>query len=207
MSKNSKGYLIYLGVAVIFLLSFATAYGVFGRGAALYKPLVAKGEAKTVKPSVMAETVITKEIRYLFGDRVSTRVPTTSDLIGLEFTSLAKKYPPEEGWAIDDSVKNTLILVRSENQVCPYHQDFRHLGISDGNLAVYEGPLGYNQKALLREDIAVTELPFELQIDLNTAMDYNNQGPDIQGRLKSMYEFETEGQLNSVLESFDEFKE
>jgi hypothetical protein len=207
MFKNNKGYLVYLGVVVIFLLSLATVYGMFGRGLTFYKPLVAKGEVKTVKPTVKAETVIKKEIRYLCGDRVSTRIPTTSDLIGLEFTSLVRKYPPERGWAIDDSVKNTLVLVRSEKQVCPYHQDFRHLGISDGNLAVYEGTLGYDQKVLLREDIAVSELPFELQTDLRTSMDYNNQSPDTQGRLKAMYEFETEGQLNSVLENFDEFKE
>lgn len=207
MFKNNRGHLIYLGAVVIFMLSFATAYGVFGKGLTLYKPLAAKGEVKTVKPTVTAETVIKKEIRYVCGDRVSTRIPTTSDLIGQEFTSLVQKFPPEQGWAIDDSVKNTLLLVRSEKQVCPYHQDFRHLGISDGNLAVYEGTLGYNQKVLLREDIAVSELPLELLTDLNTAMDYNNQSPDIQGRLKAMYEFETESQLNSVLENFDEFKE
>ena len=207
MFKNNKSHLIYLGAAVIFMLSFATAYGVFGKGLTLYKPLVAKGEVKTVKPTVIAETVIKKEIRYVCGDRVSTRIPTTSDLIGQEFASLVRKFPPEQGWAIDDTVENTLLLVRSEKQVCPYHQDFRHLGVSDGNLAVYEGTLGYNQKVLLREEIAVSGLPLELLTDLNTAMDYNNQSPDTQGKLKAMYEFETEGQLNSVLENFDEFKE
>lgn len=207
MSKNNKGYLLYMGVAIVFLLSFVTAYGVFGKGATLYKPLVAEGEAKTVKPTITAETIIKKEIRYLCGDLVSTKVPTTSDLIGLEFVSLVEKYPPEQGWVIDDSVKDTLILVSLEKNVCPYHQDFRHLGISDGYLAVYEGPLGYNQKVLQREDILVTQLPFEVQVDLNIAMDYADQSPDFQGRLKAMYEFETEGQLNSVLENFDEYKE
>lgn len=206
MYKN-KSYLLYMGVAIIFFLSFATVYGIFGNGRPLYKPLAARGESNTVKPVITAETVIKKEIRYLCGDRVSTRIPTTSDFIGLEFTSLVEKYPPEQGWIIDDSVQDTLILVRSEKQVCPYHQDFRHLGISDGKLAVYEGPLGYNLKVLLREDIPVSQLPMELQADLNTANDYDNQSPDTQGRLKAMYEFETEAQLNSALENFDEFKE
>lgn len=206
MYKN-KSYLLYTGLAVIFLLSMATVYGIFGKGGPLYKPLTAEGEAKTVKPVIMADTVIKKEIRYLCGDRVSTRIPTTSDFIGLEFASLVQKYPPEQGWTIDDSVQNTLIMVRSEQQVCPYHQDFRHLGISDGKLAVYEGPLGYNLKVLLREEIPVSELPLELQADLNTANDYENQSPDTQGRMKAVYEFETEAQLNSALENFDEFKE
>lgn len=207
MFKKNRDYLLYLGVAVVFMLSFATVYGLFGKGMALYKPLVASGETKTVKPTITAETIIKKEIRYLCGNRVSTRIPTTSDLIGLEFASLVRKYPPEKGWSIDDSVRNNLLLVYSEKRVCPYHQDFRHLGVSDGNLAVYEGLLGYNEKVLLREDIAILELPLELQTDLNTAMDYNNQSPDNQSRLKAMYEFETEGQLNSVLENFDEFKD
>ena len=206
MFKKNNGGFIYLGVVIIFLLSFATVYGVFGKGLPLYKP-VTRQEAKNVKPTITADTIIRKQIRYLCGDWVDTKIPTTSDLVGLEFASLVRKFPPEEGWNIEDTVKNTLVLVRAEEQVCPYHRDFRHLGVSEGWLAVYEGPLGYNQKVLLREEISVVNLPPELQVDLSTAMDYGNQIPDTQGRLKSMYEFETEAQLNATLENFDEFKE
>ncbi len=208
MFKRNGSRFIYLGVAVVFFLSFATAYGIFGKGWPMYKPWTAAGgTTKTVKPTISSDTVIRKEIRYLCADKVSTRIPTTSDLVGLEFSSLVRKYPPEAGWSIDDTVKNTLILARVENRICPYHREFRHMGVCEGFLAVYEGPLGHNQKVLQREDIDLNGLPPEMQVDLKMAMDYENQTQDTQGRLKSTYEFENEGQLNAALENFDEFKE
>jgi len=208
MSKKYSGQIIFFGAAIIFILGCAALYGIYGNGWPMYKPLsAAEGAAGIAKPVIKKDTVIRKEIRYLCGDKVSTPIPTTTALIGLGFTSLVKKYPPEAGWNIDDTVNNTLILARLEKRVCPYHQDFRHLGISDGFLAVYEGPLGYNQKVLQREDVDINNLPMEMQTDLGMVMDYDNQTPDVQGTLKTSYEFETEALLNSVLENFDEFKE
>lgn len=208
MFKRYGNNLLYFSIAIIFFLTFATMYGIYGKGWPMYKlrTTVQEGTAG-VKPVIRADTVIRKEIRYLCGDRVSTKIPTTSDLVGLEFAGLVRKYPPAEGWTIDDTEKNTLILVRVEKQVCPYHRDFRHLGLSNGFLAVYEGPLGYDQKVLQREEITVESLPPEMQADLSMAMNYDNQPPDTQGKLKSMYEFESEAQLNAALENFDEFKE
>ncbi len=206
--RYGKNHFLFFGIALIFIFCFTAVYGIYGKGRPMYKPRdVARRTAEIVKPVIKTDTVILEEIRYLCGDRVSTRIPTTSDLVGLDFASLAKKYPPDVGWSINDTVKNTLVLARVEKQVCPYHRDFRHLGISDGFLAVYEGPLGFNQKILTREDINVNSLPAETQTDLAMAMNYNNQTSDIQGRLKAAYEFETEAQLNSALENFDEFKE
>jgi len=208
MLKKYGSHLIYFGVGIIFFLSFATLYGMYGKGWPMYKPwTVAQEKTKTLKPTIKDDTVIREEIRYLCGDKVTTKIPTTSELVGLEFSSLVQKYPPENGWSIDDSVDNTLVLARIENSVCPYHQDFRHLGISEGFLAVLEGPLGYNQKVLQREDISIESLPPDLQTELGLAMDYDNQEPDTQARLKALYEFVSENQLNSVLENFDEYKE
>lgn len=208
MLKRYSSQLLYFSVAIVFFLTFATVYGVYGEGFPMARSLsFAKNDVKTTKPTIKPDTLIKKEIRYLCGDKVSTKIPTTSQLIGLDFKNFAVKYPPEQGWNIDDSIKNTLTVVRVEQRVCPYHQDFRHLGLADGYLAIYEGPLGYNQKILLREDITQSSLPPEMQADLNMAMDYNNQSSDIQGRLKTAFEFETESQLNSVLENFDELRE
>lgn len=208
MYKKYTNQMLYLIVAFMFFLSFAAVYGVYGKGQPLFKSLAAaKGEINNFKPTIKADTVIKKEIRYLCGDKVSSKIPTTSDLVGLEFSGLVKKFPPEQGWNIDDSVKNALLIARVEKQVCPYHREFRHLGISEGWLAVYEGPLGYNYKELQREDVSIDSLPPEMQSDLNMAMDYDNQNQDVQGMLKSMYECENEEQLNSILENFDEFRE
>ena len=208
MKKRYSNQKLYLVVAIMFFLSFAAVYGIYGKGQPLYKSLAAaKGATRIVKPKIKTDTVIEKEIRYLCRDKVSTKIPTTSDLVGMDFTGLVKKFPPEKGWNIDDTVKNTLLLARAEKQVCPYHREFRHLGIGEGYLAVYEGPLGYNYKVLQREDISIDSLPPEIQADLNMAMDYDNQAQDNQGKLKSMFEFENGTQLNSTLENFDEFRE
>lgn len=204
MLKRYGNQLLYFCVAFVFFLVFATVYGLSSKGRPMYKSLSIAGETK---PTIKANTIIRKEIRYMCNDKVSTKIPTTSDIIGLDFSKLVEKYPPEEGWRVDDSVKNNLILVHDENRVCPYHQDFRHLGIGEGYMVVYEGPLGYNQKVLQRDDIKLISLPPEMQVELNLATDYNNQSADIQGRLKLAYEFETEAQINSVLENFDEYKQ
>lgn len=208
MLKRYGTHLLYFCAAIAFFLTFAALYGVFGKGwpAGRLRTTAHEGTV-TVKPVIRADTVIRKEIRYLCGDRVSTRIPTTSDLVGLEFAGLVKKYPPAEGWNIDDTEKNALVLARVEGNVCPYHREFRHFGINEGFLAVYEGPLGYNQKVLQREDIPLAGLPPEMQADLTMTMDYDNQPPDTQGKLKSAFEFESEAQLNAALENFDEFRE
>jgi len=204
--KDSK--LMYVGIAIIFLMCFASAYGIYSKNGMMYRPgTTASGNTKEVRPAIGKDTLIFEEIRYTCGDRATTRIPTTSDLVGMEFAALASEYPSEEGWSIDDTKENTLILARIEDRVCLYHRDYRHLGISDGFLAVYEGPLGCNHKVLLRESIGVENLPPELQNELVMATDYENQTQDTQGLLKSLYEFETEEKLNMALENFDEFKQ
>lgn len=208
MFKRYSNQLLYFSIAIIFFLSFATAYGIYGKAWGINKTGTAtKGVSDKLKPQINSNTIINKEIRYICGDKVTTKIPTTSSLVGLDFASLVKKFPAQQGWNIDDSRKNVLTLARVEKRVCPYHQDFRHLGISDGFLAVYEGPLGYNQKVLQRENISVSKLPLDVQANLKRAIDYNYQTQDNQGRLKLIFEFENEEQLNSTLENFDDFRE
>ena len=199
---------VYLGIVIVFILCFATAYSVYSSNGPMYKPdTVSSGMTEGVKPTIGKDTIIYEEIRYSCGDTVTTKIPTTSELVGMEFIHLVGEYPPEEGWSIDDTRKNTLVLARVEDRVCLYHRDFRHLGISDGFLAIYEGPIDCNDKVLMRENIQVDSLPPELQNELAMVMEFTNQTQDNQGRLKLLYEFETEEKLNMALENFDEFKE
>lgn len=199
---------IYVGMAVVFFLSFATAYGIYGRN---WSPGLMSSQQPAAKkyenPTVRTDTRINKEIRYACGDRVTTTIPTVSDFVGLDYQGVAKRFPVEEGWAIDDTVSNILTVYRLDPSICPYHRDFRHVGIADGYLAVYEGPLGYNYKVLQRENIPVSSLPPEMQQTLQAAMDYRNQPVDTQGQLKQGLEFETEEKLNTMLENFDEYKQ
>lgn len=208
MLKKYGSQLMYFSIAIIFFLTFATLYGVMGNNGALFKKVsLAKDNTKTVLPQINKNTVIEEEIRYICGDKVKTKLPTTSQLIGLDFSALVKKYPPEQGWSINDTVNNTLVLAKLDQDLCPFHRGFRHFGLDKEYLAVYEGPLGYNQKVLHREDITVGSLPEEMQNDLRRAMDYRNQSPDIQNNLKASYEFANENQLNEAMENFDEYKE
>ena len=208
MFKKYSDQLLYFSVTIVFFLTFATVYGVYGKGWPMAKNLsFNNSEQKIVKPSIKPDTVIKKELRYVCGDKVATTIPTTSDLVGSDFRSIVKRYPPEQGWSVDDTVKNTIILARTEPTICPYHKDFRHLGVSDGYLVVYEGPMGFNTKILQREEISLSSLPPDMQSDLNLIMAYDAQPADVQGKLKIAYEFETEAKLNTVLENFDEFRE
>lgn len=208
MYKRDRSQLLYFSVVIIFFLTFVAVYGLGGNKWLVSKSLnFNRNEAGIVKPAIKANTVITKEIRYVCGDKVSTSVPTTSDLVGTDFAGMSKKYPPEQGWSIDDTKDNKLTIVRTDQKLCPVHQEFRHLGVSEGYLAIYEGPLGYNQKVLQREEIVFTTLPPEMQSDLTLAMNYSGQPSDTQAKLKASYEFASEVELNSALENFDEFRE
>lgn len=208
MFKRYSNQLLYFSIAIVFFLTFSVVYGVMGDRWPISKSLSSKNnQFALVKPTIKANTVIKKEIRFVCGDRVTTSLPVASNLVGLDFAGLSKKFPPEQGWSIDDSKKDKLTLIHIEERVCPYHQGFRHLGVSEGYLAVFEGPLGYNQKILQREEIAFNSLTPDMQSDLNLVMDYNRQPSDIRAKLNSAYEFDTEAQLNSVLENFDEFRQ
>ncbi|ADG82042.1 hypothetical protein Tfer_0135 [Thermincola ferriacetica] len=208
MRQGSWQKKLAVALGILFVLSFTACYAFFdGWLPGIYTSESAAKKPVERKPRIKADTRIAKALVFACNDKVYTTIPTTSKYIGMDFEALAKEFPPEEGWEIDDSVPNELIITRHENKVCPYHREFRHLGIDEGFLAIYEGPLGYNDKVLQRENVAVYLLPPEIQEDLNMAMNYNQQDPDTQARLKSQLEFEDENKLSAVLENFDEYKE
>lgn len=206
--KKYSDQLLYFSIAIIFFLTFATVYGVIGQKEINLKKISFTKEGIVgLKPTIQKNTKITKELIYICGDKVRSRIPTTSQYIGMNFASLSKMFSPANGWSIDDTIKDNLVIAKVEQNLCPYHKQFRHLGIDQDYLAIFEGPLGYNHKVLQRENIFVNSLPMELQKDLHAAMAYNQQSSDIQGKLKSTYEFASEAQLNTAMENFDEYKE
>jgi hypothetical protein len=74
-------------------------------------------------------------------------------------------------------------------------------------LAIYEGPLGYNEKIIRVESITVEELPNELQIKLQQAMNFKKQAGTAAEKLQNELEFKTEDALNAALENIDEHSE
>lgn len=208
MVRKRMQWPLIIGVGLVFFMSFVTAYVLFaGKGAGSGLPQTAAKKLVEKAPVISETTVIEQEIIFACNDKVTTTIPTTSKYIGLDYKAVAKEFPAEEGWVIDDSVNNRLVISRHEAALCPYHRQFRHLGIDEGFLAIFEGPLGFNDKVLQRESVPVYLLPPETQEDLNKAMNYSQQNPDVQQKLKNQLEFEEENQLGTVLENFDEYME
>jgi hypothetical protein len=206
MFKNYSRHLTYFSAAIIFFVVATCAVVSYKYELPAKMRVLASSSVNPSGPKIKRDTVIREETKYLCGDLVNNRVPTTSGYIGLNFKELQNKYPPEKGWQIDDTKPNQLVISQYQPRVCLYHQDYRHLGINQGVLVVYEGPLGYDQKVLQREEIGIESLPPDLQIRLSEIAEYQNQTPDVQGSLKEEFEFANEAQLNEAMENFDEYR-
>lgn len=207
MSNRPKQ--LYFFLAIIFILILVSSFTFF-RNLEGYQEISKESVTKTVyeKPEIKDSTIIDQEIIYLCGDRMVTRIPTTKDLVGIDYEGLLKNFSPEDGWTIDDSTSNMLTLSRVENDICPLHQNYFHLGIHQGKLAVYFGPLGYDEKLLKVENVSVENLPQELQEALESAKNFGKETLAKKSELKRSLEFPSEKNLNdAILKLWDELDE
>jgi len=154
---------------------------------------------------VYADTVVREEYAYLCGDvQVVFLGRAPKELVGLDRVALEQKYPAQDGWTVEKT-PDTLVLKKYCREFCPEHANYRHLGISEGFLAVFEGPLGNNQRLLrVEKKIALENLSAEYQIMLEQAMNFARQSPEIQAMLRKELEFVGESFLHAVLENLDE---
>ncbi len=161
--------------------------------------------ARAVGQVVSADTVVREEYEYLCGDvHIVYLGRAPRELIGLDKSGLEQKYPSQEGWVIE-TAQDMLVLRKQCREFCPEHKNYRHLGISEGYVAIFEGPLGNNQKLLrVEKKIPLTSLPRDYQIKLEQAMNFDRQLPEIQIRLRAELEFAGESALNAGLENLDE---
>ncbi|MBE3586688.1 hypothetical protein [Desulfofundulus thermocisternus] len=157
---------------------------------------------------VQRDTFVQEEREYLCGDTQIVflgRAPR--ELLGLDREELAKRYPPAEGWSMEERGR-TLVFKQQIEDFCPEHRNYRHLGIHEGYLAVFQGPLGYDQKLLrVERNIPVTVLHPDLQLKLHKAGDFERQDPETQAILRSELEFPSEQAVNAMLENLDELTE
>lgn len=158
---------------------------------------------------VVSGTVVRQENSYLCKDvEMVYQGPVPKELVGLSKQDLEKKYPPEAGWSIKTVGGGMLVLTRTVDDFCSLHRDYRHLGIYRNVLAVYQGPLGCEQKLIrLEEGKRVDLLPEDLRKRLENAADLANTDLAAKEELKSHLEFENEAMLNSMLENLDEIVE
>lgn len=155
-------------------------------------------------PRVTSNTIVTRQREFVCTDiEVITKETAAENLRGLTRKELVEIFSPDR-WEVTFTEPDSLVLTEKSDQLCPNHKNYRHLGLFQDRLAVYEGPLGYNQKVVRVEWIAAASLPGELQIKLQQAMDFHKQSGAAIEKLRHDLEFSTEEALNAALENFDE---
>lgn len=156
-------------------------------------------------PKVINETLVIKEKEYLCGDLETIwEGKAPDDLLGADKNKLAEKFPLSEGWVVYFVDPAYLTITVKTDQFCPIHRNLRHLGIYHDMVAVYEGPLGYNQKILRVENMPVEALNPDLRIKLEQAMDFRKLASSAGESLKDELEFDSDEAVNAVLENLDE---
>jgi len=165
-----------------------------------------RGSISVQNPKIHVGTIIKEEKVYLCGDRKTIfegAVP--SELIGMSYKDILRRYPKGEGWEVKFEKNDTLSIVQYTDEFCPFHQSFRHFGIYDGFLAVYQGPLGNNSKLIrIEKNIPVSSFSTDYQEKLCQAMKFNEQKPELKVLLRKEMEFTSEDSLNAALENLDE---
>ncbi|MEW6181994.1 MAG: hypothetical protein AB1500_02295 [Bacillota bacterium] len=161
------------------------------------------------KEIVKSSTVVTVERAYICGERERlAEGPVPKALISLDVKGLKKRYPEDAGWSIDAHLPAVLYLTCRTEDFCPRHKLYRHIGLDSGHVAIFEGPLGFNQKLLRRERRLVqSSLTPTVREKLEKAMNFQAQSPAIKAVLRREIEFENDSQLNAALENLDELQE
>ncbi|ACX52727.1 hypothetical protein Adeg_1633 [Ammonifex degensii KC4] len=160
-------------------------------------------------PVVGPQTLVTVERVYLCGDRELVQEgPAPPEWQGLQAEALLRRFPAEEGWRHTLNLPVSVHLVQEVNELCPRCRSYRHLGIKDGYLAVFAGPLGCDRVCLYQEKrLPVSSLPPDFRAKLEKAMDFTHQLPEVQAQLRQELEFPDEKRLKAALENLDELQE
>lgn len=200
-----------LWAAILFMVGVAA--GVYllldSLGGPVMKPVSGVIDSVTgeeSQPLVGPYTTVKKVREFLAcGDvELYSRGRAEEELVGLDYNRLQMKYPADGGWKITFQ-NGEVTITRVIDGYCGLHKEYRHLGLHEGKLAVYQGPLG-NNEVLLRVEgsIDVNMLPGDWRTRLEKSADFNNLDPDERLDLQETLEFSDEYALNMVLENFDE---
>lgn len=156
-------------------------------------------------PRVSLETILIKDKEYLCGDleKISEEI-APNELLHMDRKALAEKFPASEGWVVNFSNPGFLTLTMRSDEFCPLHRKFRHIGLYQGLVAVYEGPMGVNGKLLRLENIPVESLNPDFRIKLEQVMDFNKLSHTTAESLRQELEFNSDESLNAALDNLDE---
>ena len=194
------------GGLLLILLAFGVYLGLNavappGKGLNSLMPVITKE-----KSAITAESILRNETVYLCGDiDIVYQGMAPESMWGKKLSDIVAEYPAEQGWIIDTSIKPLIVLSRHVDEFCPAHESFRHFGIANNKLAVYAGPLGYNQKLLrVEETLSFEKLPIDIRDALQQATTFKKQTRQQQEQLCKQLEFKDEQALNAALENIDE---
>lgn len=197
-------------VFIILLFVFTAAAGFLYSSGLLNPPerkpaAVFRSSGDYFNPQVSAETIVIKYREYICGDleKVSEEI-APGELQGLDKKTLAGRFPAAEGWTVNFSGPGVLTLTGKSNEFCTVHRTYRHLGVYHGLVAVYEGPLGFNEKVLRVESIPLDSLEEDFRIKIEQAMDFDKLALPAAEKLREELEFSSDEALNAALENLDE---
>lgn len=192
------------GVSIVFLSAFIFYQGLHYFMGPVQKSdvVMTMGQGGNLTPS----TVIRQENKYLCDDiQLSYQGPIKDILPRVSKKDLEEKYPESNGWELQYTSDGMLVARHTVNDFCSLHKAYRHLGIHDNVLAVYEGPLGFEDHLLwLEEGKEIQRLPEDLRNCLQDAQHYKGLTETEQHVCQEQLEFANETLLNNVLENLDE---
>lgn len=175
---------------------------------------VDKGSADSSAVGIAAEpsqTVFTPESeivvteRYWCGDEKSKKISAGS-WSGQPSSALYTDFPPEDGWEFQGNLPGVVTIMRFTEDFCNKHREYRHLGLNQGRVVIFQGPLGNDQVLLQIEDILAEDLPEKLQDNLRMSKKYNSLDDQTQTELRASVQFVNDVSLNAYLDNLDEFR-
>lgn len=193
--------LLMLGVACMFMVGQKITPNEPKAGWAILEVF-----AQQVRPTLAASTIIKEEHIYLCGDIEEVGRKNIA-MTGMATEKELKDYYLSRGFKLE--VQGDQVIVQKKvNEFCSYHRNFRHLGQYRDKLAIYQGPLGYQQKLIkIEENFPLNKLSEDFQVKLQQSMDFWDMTPETQAKLRYELEYASEDALNAVLENLDELQE
>lgn len=192
-------------VAVVLFVTLLSSGRVVNEEPGYYLSVL-KVFAEQVEEDLDPKTVIYEENIYLCGDVEDVARRTIGSLGITSKNDLRQKYS-----ALGYTIKfkdDTVFAQRKVNEFCSYHRGFRHLGVYKNKLAVFQGPIGYDQKLLrVEETIPLQTLSADYQVKLQQGKDFFQMTPETQAKLRYELEFTNESAINAILENLDELQD
>ncbi|AEG60630.1 hypothetical protein [Desulforamulus ruminis] len=201
--------ILWMGLGALLVVALVTVFMVGGKmdaKDAQARWAILEVFAQQAGPALSPNIIIREENVYLCGD-IEEVGRKTAGMAKLTTEKELKEYYGSRDFTLQIN-KDEIVAQKRVKDFCTYHKNFRHFGAYQDKLAVYQGPLGYNQKLLkVEESFPLNSLSEDFQVKLQQSMDFWHMTPKTQTNLRDELEFASEDAMNAVLENLDEMQE